>query len=119
MSYLLKKRNEAQVMLDKFNYELSNEVVNRKLEWQKQIAEVLENDKYNGKLSIQDEYITIETEQYDYMELVQVYKDIVQVCANNGKVYVLDDDDNEYYLDDIDESTFKDIYNSVLDLTKE
>ena len=41
MGYLSEKRRQAQIMLNTFNYELSNEVVARKLEWQKQIAEMI------------------------------------------------------------------------------
>ena len=32
MGYLQEKRREAQALLNTYNYELSNEVVNRKLE---------------------------------------------------------------------------------------
>ena len=121
MGYLSEKRKQAQIMLNTFNYELSNEVVARKLEWQKQIAEMIENDEYNGVLNIEDEYISVETEGYDksYDDYFYTEKDVIEVGSYNGEVYVVDYDGNEYYLDDIKESTMKSIYESVVELINE
>lgn len=121
MGYLSEKRRQAQIMLNTFNYELSNEVVARKLEWQKQIAEMIENDEYNGVLNIEDEYISVETEGYDNSSDDYFYteKDVIEVRSYNGEVYVVDYDGDEYYLDDIKESTMKSIYESVVELVNE
>ena len=121
MGYLSEKRRQAQIMLNTFNYELSNEVVARKLEWQKQIAEMIENDEYDGVLNIEDEYISVETEGYDtsYNDYFYSEKEVVEVRSYDGEVYVVDFDGDEYYLDDIKESTMKSIYEAVVELTEE
>lgn len=119
MGYLQDKLRETQQLLDFYKYELSEEVVNRKLDLQKWIGEQLENDKYEGVLDIADECITLETELYDDVTSTTstFFVNIVKVVSNDGEVYVEDRDGNEYFIDDIDERTFNEIYDAVISLT--
>lgn len=120
MGYLHEKRKEAQTMLNTFNYELSEEVTNKKLEQQKIIAELIENDKYDGVLDIADYEIFVETSNYDYFTETETITQVpvLQVKSDDGEVYVEDFDYNEYFLDDIREAVFTQIYEAVVDLTK-
>jgi hypothetical protein len=75
----------------------------------------IESSAFNQCTSLVDTYYNGTVEDW--------CKVVISSSTSNPKyysenIYMLNDD-NEYYLDDIDESTFKDIYNSVLDLTKE
>ena len=120
MGYLHEKRKEAQTMLNTFNYELSEKVAYKKLEQQKIIAELIENDKYDGVLDIEDFDIMVETSEYDYfggMETIY-HLPIHKVKSYEGEVYVEDFDENEYFLDDIREAVFTQIYEAVVELTK-
>lgn len=118
MGYLQDKQREAQRMLDYYNYELSQEVTDRKEFWQARIADLIENDTHEGFLNIADECITIETEEYDSFTDATYTNDVnvVTVCSNDGEVSVTDPDGNEYFIDDINENTFKQIYEAVSDL---
>lgn len=119
MGYLHEKRKEAQTMLNTFNYELSEEVTNKKLEQQKIIAELIENDKYDGVLDIEDFDIMVETSEYDYFRDIETSYQVPihKVKSYEGEVYVEDFDENEYFLDDIREAIFTQIYEAVVDLT--
>lgn len=118
MGYLQDKQKEAQRMLDYYNYELSQEVTDRKKLWQAGIADIIENDTHKGVLNIADECITVETEDYDSYTNETYTNDVnvVTVYSNEGEVYVTDDDENEYFIDDINENTFKQIYEAVSNL---
>jgi hypothetical protein len=50
-------------------------------------------------------------------EYYTAVEDIIKVAAYSGEVYVEDRNENEYYIDDLYESTFKQIYEAVIDLT--
>ena len=97
MGYLHEKRKEAQTMLNTFNYELSKAVAYKKLEQQKEIAELIENDKYDGVLNIEDFDIMVETSDYDYFTETETITQVSirQVKSYNGEVYVEDFDYNE------------------------
>lgn len=118
MGYLQEKQAEAQRLLDFYNYELSEEVTNRKKEWEKEICKRIDKDD-DIVLDIEDFGITVEIDVRD--EHLNVYytavEDIIKVAACNGEVYVEDRNENEYYIDDLDERTFKQIYEAVIDLT--
>ena len=118
MGYLQDKQREAQRMLDYCEYELSQEVTDRKKFWQAKIADLIENDTHDSVLNIADECITVETEEYDSFTNATYTNDVnvVTVCSNDGEVYVTDADGNEYFIDDINENTFKQIYEAVSDL---
>ena len=121
MGYLRDKLTESQNIVNHYEYELSEEVTNRKLEWQKQIAERLENDEYEGVLNVEDEELTLEIETYEPC-VDEVFKNeitIISVVSIDGEVYVTDEDEDEYFIDDIDEATFKLIYEAVMELTEE
>ena len=127
MGYLQEKQAEAQRILDFYNYELSEEVTNRKKEWEKEICKRIDKDEQDDiVLDIEDYGITIEIEVEDEYGCIGVSgtyytanEDIVKVAAYNGEVYVEDRNENEYYIDDIDEKTFKQIYEAVIDLTED
>lgn len=120
MGYLQDKLKEAQNVLKHYEYEISEEVTNRKLEWQKQIAERLENDEFEGVLDIEDEYIKIRVESYEPCvdETFTNKVHLIKVVSDNGEVYAEDDDGEEYFIDDIDEQTFEAIYDVVINLTE-
>lgn len=120
MGYLQDKQKKAQQMLDYCNYELSQEVTDRKNLWQAKIADLIENDTYEGVLDISEECIKLEVEAYDdFIDSNEVsYVNVVNVASNDGEVYVTDADENEYFIDDIDETTFSHIYNVVIELTE-
>lgn len=121
MGYLQEKQAETQRILDYYNYELSEEVTNRKKEWEKEICKRIDKDDEDIVLDIDGFGITVEIEVQDnYLnEKYTTVEDIVKVAAYNGEVYVEDRNENEYYIDDLDERTFKDIYEAVMDLTED
>lgn len=118
MGYLQDKQRKAQQMLDYCNYELSQEVTDRKNSMQAKIANLIENDTYKGILDISEECISLEVESYDdFIDTADIsYVNIVNVASNDGVVYVTDADENEYFIDDIDETTFSNIFNVVTEL---
>lgn len=120
MGYLQDKQKKAQQRLDYCNYELSQEVTDRKKFWQAKIADLIENDTYEGILDISEECIKLEVESYDdFIESAEEsYVNVIKVASNDGEVYVTDADENEYFIDDIDETTFSQIYNAVVELTE-
>ena len=121
MGLLQEKQAELQRLLDFYNYELSEGVTNRKKEWEKEICKRIDKDE-DIVLDIEDFGITVEIEVRDeYLNENSTYytavEDIIKVAACNGEVYVEDRNENEYYIDDLDERTFKQIYEAVIDLT--
>lgn len=120
MGYLQDKQAEAQRLLDFYNYELSEAVTNRKKEWEKEICKRIDKDDQDDiVLDIEDFGITVEIDVRDehLNEYYTAVEDIIKVAAYNGAVYVEDRDENEYYIDDLDERTFKQIYEVVIELT--
>ena len=119
MGYLQEKQAEAQRILDFYNYDLSEEVTNRKKEWEKEICKRIDKEDEDIVLDIEGFGITVEIEVQDqYLnEKYTAVEDIIKVAACDGEVYVEDRNENEYYIDDLDERTFKQIYEAVLDLT--
>ena len=118
MGYLQEKQAEAQKLLDFYNYELSEEVTNRKKEWEKEICKRIDKDE-DIVLDIEGFGITVEIDVRDEHldEYYTAVEDIIKVAACNGEVYVEDRNENEYYIDDLDERTFEQIYEAVIDLT--
>ena len=119
MGYLQEKQAEAQRLLDFYNYELSEEVTNRKNEWEQEICKRIDKEDEDIVLDIEDFGITVEIDVRDEHldEYYTAVEDIIKVAACNGEVYVEDRNENGYYIDDLDERTFKQIYEAVLDLT--
>ena len=117
MGYLQEKQAEAQRLLDFYNYEISEEVTNRKKEWEKEICKRIDKDDEDIVLDIEDFGITVEIEVEHIDEFYTAVEDIIKVAACNGEVYVEDRNENEYYIDDLDERTFKQIYEAVINLT--
>jgi hypothetical protein len=120
MGYLQEKQAEAQRLLDFYNYELSEEVTNQKKEWEKEICKRIDKDDQEDiVLDIEEFGITVEIDVRDEHldEYYTAVEDIIKVAAYNGEVYVEDRNENEYYIDDLYESTFKQIYEAVIDLT--
>ena len=122
MGLLQEKQNKCQRMLDYYNNELSEEVKNQKLQWQTEMVEFLENDNKNDiVLDVDGMGIEIEVEVYDY-NFNTTYittEDIIKVASVNGEVYVEDRNENEYYIDDLDKSTFKKIHDVVIEMLAE
>jgi hypothetical protein len=108
-------------MLDYYNYELSEAVTNRKKEWEQEICKRIDKEDEDIVLDIDGFGITVEIEVQDnYLnEKYTTVEDIIKVAAYNGEVYVEDRNENEYYIDDLDERTFKYIYEAVMDLTED
>lgn len=120
MGYLQEKQAEAQRLLDFYNYDLSEEVTNQKKEWEKEICKHIDKDDQEDiVLDIEDFAITVEIDVRDEHldEYYTAVEDIIKVAACNGEVYVEDRNENEYYIDDLDERTFKQIYEAVIELT--
>ena len=119
MGYLQEKQAEAQRILDFYNHELSEGVTNRKKEWEQEICRRIDKDDEDIVLDIEDFGITVEIDVRDKHldEYYTAVEDIIKVAACDGEVYVEDRNENEYYIDDLDERTFKQIYEAVLDLT--
>jgi hypothetical protein len=119
MGLLQEKQAELQRLLDFYNYELSEEVTNRKKEWEKEICKRIDKDE-DIVLDIEDFGITIEIDVRDEHldEYYTAVEDIIKVAACNGEVYVEDRNENEYYIDDLDERTFEQIYEAVMELTE-
>jgi hypothetical protein len=108
-------------MLDYYNYELSEAVTNRKKEWEQEICKRIDKEDEDIVLDIDGFGITVEIEVQDnYLnEKYTTVEDIIKVAAYNGEVYVEDRNENEYYIDDLDERTFKEIYEAVMELTED
>ena len=121
MGLLQDNQIKYQRMLDFYNYELSEGVTNRKKEWEKEICKRIDKENEDIVLDIEDFGITVEIEVQDqYLnDNYTAVEDIIKVAACDGEVYVEDRNENEYYIDDLDERTFKQIYEAVLDLTDE
>ena len=121
MGLLQDNQIKYQRMLDFYNYELSEGVTNRKKEWEQEICKRIDKEEEDIVLDIEGFGITIEIEVQDqYLnENYTAVEDIIKVAACDGEVYVEDRNENEYYIDDLDERTFKQIYEAVLDLTDE
>ena len=119
MGLLQENQIKYQRMLDYYNYELSEGVTNRKKEWEQEICKRIDKDEEDIVLDIDGFGITVEIEVQDgYLnEKYTTVEDIIKVAAYNGEVYVEDRNENEYYIDDLDERTFKQIYEAVMDLT--
>ena len=122
MGLLQENQIKYQRMLDYYNNELSEEVKNQKLQWQTEMVEFLENDNKNDiVLDVDGMGIKIEVEVYDY-DFNTTYittEDIIKVASVNGEVYVEDRNENEYYIDDLDKSTFKQIHDVVIEMLVE
>jgi hypothetical protein len=121
MGLLQENQIKYQRMLEYYNYELSEGVTNRKKEWEQEICKRIDKDDEDIVLDIDGFGITVEIEVQDnYLnEKYTTVEDIIKVAAYNGEVYVEDRNENEYYIDDLDERTFKYIYEAVMDLTDE
>ena len=121
MGLLQDNQIKYQRMLDFYNYELSEGVTNRKKEWEQEICKRIDKEEEDIVLDIEGFGITVEIEVQDqYLnENYTAVEDIIKVAACDGEVYVEDRNENEYYIDDLDERTFKQIYEAVLDLTDE
>ena len=121
MGLLQDNQIKYQRMLDFYNYELSEGVTNRKKEWEQEICKRIDKEDEDIVLDIEGFGITVEIEVQDqYLnENYTAVEDIIKVAACDGEVYVEDRNENEYYIDDLDERTFKQIYEAVLDLTDE
>lgn len=119
MGLLQDNQIKYQRMLDYYNYELSEGVTNRKKEWEQEICKRIDKEDEDIVLDIEGFGITVEIEVQDqYLnEKYTAVEDIIKVAACDGEVYVEDRNENEYYIDDLDERTFKQIYEAVLDLT--
>ena len=119
MGLLQEKQAELQRLLDCYNYELSEEVTNRKKEWEKEICKRIDKEDEDIVLDIEDFGITVEIDvQEKHLDACYTaVEDIIKVAACDGEVYVEDRNENEYYIDDLDERTFKQIYEVVIDLT--
>ena len=120
MGLLQEKQAELQRLLDCYNYELSEEVTNRKKEWEKEICKRIDKDE-DIVLDIEYFGITVEIDVRDEHldEYYTAVEDIVKVAACDGEVYVEDRNENEYYIDDLDERTFEQIYEAVMELTED
>ena len=121
MGLLQDNQIKYQRMLDYYNYELSEGVTNRKKEWEQEICKRIDKEDEDIVLDIEEFGITVEIEVQDkYLnDNYTAVEDIIKVAACDGEVYVEDRNENEYYIDDLDERTFKQIYEAVLDLTDE
>ena len=121
MGLLQDNQIKYQRMLDYYNYELSEGVTNRKKEWEQEICKRIDKEDEDIVLDIEGFGITVEIEVQDqYLnEKYTAVEDIIKVAACDGEVYVEDRNENEYYIDDLDERTFKQIYEAVIDLTDE
>ena len=121
MGLLQDNQIKYQRMLDFYNYELSEGVTNRKKEWEQEICKRIDKEDEDIVLDIEGFGITLEIEVQDqYLnENYTAVEDIIKVAACDGEVYVEDRNENEYYIDDLDERTFKQIYEAVLELTDE
>ena len=121
MGLLQDNQIKYQRLLDFYNYELSEGVTNRKKEWEQEICKRIDKEDEDIVLDIEEFGITVEIEVQDkYLnDNYTAVEDIIKVAACDGEVYVEDRNENEYYIDDLDERTFKQIYEAVLDLTDE
>ena len=121
MGLLQDNQIKYQRLLDFYNYEISEGVTNRKKEWEQEICKRIDKEDEDIVLDIEGFGITVEIEVQDqYLnENYTAVEDIIKVAACDGEVYVEDRNENEYYIDDLDERTFKQIYEAVLDLTDE
>jgi hypothetical protein len=120
MGYLQDKMKRAEQSVEYYKYETSDEVINKKLKLQEEISKLLDNEKYNGVLNIDGVGVSIEVEIYcNYTdEYCEGFVEVIFVKSCEGKVYVEDRDENEYFIiEDINLHRVNEIYNVVVDLT--
>ena len=120
MGYLQDKMKRAEQSVEYYKYETSDEVINKKLKLQEEISKLLDNEKYNGILNIDGVGVSIEVEMYcNYTdEYCERFVEVIFVKSCEGKVYVEDRDENEYFIiEDINLHRVNEIYNVVVDLT--
>lgn len=120
MGYLQDKMKRAEQSVEYYKYETSDEVINKKLKLQEEISKLLDNEKYNGVLNIDGVGVSIEVEMYcNYTdEYCERFVEVIFVKSCEGKVYVEDRDENEYFIiEDINLHRVNEIYNVVVDLT--
>ena len=120
MGHLLEQQRKLQRMLDNINYELSNEVVEKKTLLANKTSQMLENVE-NRFLDIYDYDIKVMTTKYDsYLDDEYTQEvTIGNVSQDDDSIYLEDEDGYEHFLDDITFENVEQVYNAVKDLLED
>ena len=120
MGHLLEQQRKLQRMLDNINYELSNEVVEKKTLLANKTSQMLENVE-NRFLDIYDYDIKVMTTKYDsYLDDEYTQEvTIGNVSQDDDSIYLEDEDGYEYFLDDITLDNVEQVYNAVKELLED
>lgn len=124
MTTFTERQANLNAQISHIEYEMSEEVMVRKIELSNELCRLLDNDTYEGILDISDADVCIEAEDYD--EYADVYVDscfhpVTRVCAReDGKSYVEDEDGEEYFFtENLTLKEVEEIVNTVRDMLEE
>ena len=117
MGRLLEQQRKLQRMLDNINYELCNEIVEKKTLLANKISQMLDNVEDNF-LEIYDYDIKVMTFKYDSYLDDEYTKEVTigNVCQDGNTIYLEDEDGYEHFLDDITLENVEQVYNAVKEL---
>ena len=117
MGRLLEQQRKLQRMLDNINYELCNEIVEKKTLLANKVSQMLDNVEDNF-LDIYDYDIKVMTFKYDSYLDDEYTKEVIigNVCQDGNTIYLEDEDGYEHFLDDITLENVEQVYNAVKEL---
>lgn len=118
MATLANKLENLKAQVANLEYELSNEVKAKKIALSDELYRLLDNEKYNGAINIEDADVMVEGEYYDkYAEVYEEnYRRPVEFvyADEDGDSYVEDEDGEQFYfLDHLTLSEVEEIVSAV------
>jgi hypothetical protein len=124
MATLANKLENLKAQVANLEYELSNEVKAKKIALSDEIYRLLDNEKYNGAINIEDADVMVEGEYYDkYAEVYEEnYRRPVEnvYACEDGDSYVEDEDGEQFYfLDHLTLSEVEEIVSAVKDIIED
>ena len=124
MATLADKLASLKAQVSNLEYELSDEVKEKKIALSNELYRLLDNEKYEGAINIADSNILVEGEYYDkYAEIyVESYRRPVEnvYACENGDSYVEDEDGEVFYfLDNLTLLEVEDIVSAVKEIIED
>lgn len=118
MATLANKLENLKAQVANLEYELSEEVKAKKIALSDELYRLLDNEKYNGAINIEDADVMVEGEYYDkYAEVYEEnYRRPVEFvyADEDGDSYVEDEDGEQFYfLDHLTLSEVEEIVSAV------
>ncbi len=124
MATFTERLANQKAQISHIEYEMSEEVMARKIELSNELCRLLDNDTYEGVIDISNAEVCIEAEHYD--KYAEVYIDscshpVTRVCScENGDSYVEDEDGEDYYFtENLTLQEVEEIVDTVKDMLEE